>query len=175
VKSLFPDAKFVFITRNGWDVIRSVSKWSQGNRTGGEDQIHDWWGVNRRKWNLLVDQIVAQDPDLSPNLEKVRQIEDDLNMAAVEWIETIREASVAIRDFPEDVYVVSYEGLTRKPHETLESLLEFCNLPQDDIVLKYAEMTLKLNERRDPAPIDPVLQKTFQKWMDYYDKSLGAV
>ena len=54
VRALFPDAKFLFLVRNGWDTCHSIEGWS--NRLGEQvaDETHDWWGVDRRKWNMLV-------------------------------------------------------------------------------------------------------------------------
>ncbi len=66
IKALFPDAKFIFLKRNGWDTCGSIENWSSrlGNIKAGES--HDWWGVNNRKWHSLVEQLVPEHPDLAP-------------------------------------------------------------------------------------------------------------
>jgi hypothetical protein len=62
VNALFPDAKFLFLMRNGFDTCHSIENWSSrlGDQVNGE--VHDWWGVNRRKWKLLVAQAVPSHP-----------------------------------------------------------------------------------------------------------------
>jgi hypothetical protein len=48
VRQIFPDAKFLFLSRDGPDTCASIKNWSarRGSNVGAE--THDWWGVNRR-------------------------------------------------------------------------------------------------------------------------------
>ena len=83
VRALFPDARFVFLVRNGWDTCHSIATWSKrlGVHINGEK--HDWWGVEDRKWHLLVEQLVKTDPALSEIANEVKHFERHLDRAAV--------------------------------------------------------------------------------------------
>ena len=61
VKELFPDAKFLFLVRNGWDTCGSINYWSERLGKASETETHDWWGRDNRKWNLLVEQVIKKD------------------------------------------------------------------------------------------------------------------
>ena len=71
VRALFPDARFIFLVRNGWDTCHSIANWSQrlGVEVNGEK--HDWWGVNDRKWGLIAEQLVKQIQLLLKSLMKL--------------------------------------------------------------------------------------------------------
>lgn len=44
VQAIFPDAKFIFLVRNGWDTIGSIVTWSKREAVRVQGEIHDWWG-----------------------------------------------------------------------------------------------------------------------------------
>jgi len=150
VKALFPDARFLFLSRDGWDTCSSIEHWSRrlGKRVGG--QTHDWWGVDRRKWNLLVDQIVPEHPDLAPHAMSLRNLYDHRAMAAVEWVVTMREGLRLAQDHPEDVLHVSYEVLCREPERMARRIAKFIGLKDDPTYLRYAASVL-----RPPKPYPP--------------------
>ncbi len=81
VRSLFPDARFLFLVRNGWDTCHSIDLWSKrlGSQDGDEKQ--DWWGADNRKWKLLVEQVAADDPDF----EKSLRVLEHLNVILI-WL-----------------------------------------------------------------------------------------
>src|SRR5690606_35119428 len=109
------DARFLFLSRDGWDTCTSIEKWSSrlGHEAHGEQ--HDWWGVNRRKWELLVDQIVPEHSDLAAHKSELKALEDHRLMAAVEWIVTMREGMSLLHQFPEDVLHIPYHQLCEMP------------------------------------------------------------
>ena len=83
LKANFPMSKSIFLCRNGYDTIASIDGWSK--RLGlidGED-IHDWWGLNDRKWILLCDDLVRTHDSLSIHYEKIRNYTDHKCRAAV--------------------------------------------------------------------------------------------
>ena len=162
VKSLFPDAKFLFLVRNGWDTCASIEKWSK--RLGGEEggEIHDWWGVNRRKWNLLVEQLVIEHPDLAPHAATMHSWSNQLDMAAVEWIVTMREGLKLLAQYPDDVLRVTYEDLFFAPRATLESIVNFLGLSSsDEPFFRYGEQTLKPVVKEVPVELNPIIQAAF--------------
>ena len=61
IDAAFPGARKILLLRNGADTCQSIAAWSARL---GSDRC-DWWGHNRRKWHLLVEQLGAVDVHLS--------------------------------------------------------------------------------------------------------------
>lgn len=161
VKEIFPDAKFIFLVRNGWDTCSSIEGWS--NRFGEDigEETHNWWGKDRRKWNLLVDKLVVEHSDLIPNIEAMRTWEKQTDMAAVEWIITMREGLKLLEEFPDSVLRVDFEELCAKPREQLKIISEFFDFERDDCFLSYGEETLNSVEEKPAFKLDPAIQQIF--------------
>lgn len=165
VRAIFPDAKFVFLVRNGLDTLRSIASWSgrKGHRSG--DEIHDWWGANRRKWKLLVAQVAVKDAFLSKIVDQIETFDRQEDMAAVEWILTMREGRKWTHRLPEAVYPVHYENLVGTPEKTLTSLLEFCELPMDQTMFQYARKTLARPPEKATVDLHPAISGVFSQTM----------
>jgi len=166
VKALFPDARFLFLVRNGWDTCHSIEAWS--GRLGEQvaDETHDWWGVNRRKWNLLVGQVVAEHPDLATHAEEMRSWTNQTDMAAVEWIVTMREGLQLLQRVPNDVMRVDYEELCRSPRRQMSRIAAFLELSADDEpFLRYAEQTLRPAPEKAPFVLSPLIEDAFHQTM----------
>jgi hypothetical protein len=142
VKALFPNAKFIFLARNGWDTCASIENWSGSHSEIKSTKVSDWWGVNRQKWNLLLDQVISKDPFFDAAFEDIKLFRRQTDMAAVEWIATMREGQQLIQRYRDSVYWVKYEDLTNHPKDTLDKLCKFCELSRDDIFMKFGEETL---------------------------------
>lgn len=169
LRAIFPDARFLFLMRNGWDTCNSIEKWSErfGVSSGGEE--HDWWGLNNRKWNLLVDQLLPEEPCFSDRIEEIRGIDKHSDMAAVEWVVTMKEGMRLLESHPENVHIVRYENLFLKPVETTADLLSFCGLPLDEKFSSFALSTLRKVEPKKPFKLHPAIEPAFINTM----KELG--
>lgn len=163
VKALFPDARFLFLSRDGWDTCSSIEHWSRrlGQDVNGE--THDWWGVNRRKWKLLLEQIVPEHPDLAPHAEALRNLDDHRAMAAVEWVVTMREGLRLVREHPQDVLHVPYEALCREPERMARHIGEFAGLGEDATYLRYAAEVLKPTRPYPSFPLPDYVQGPFNE------------
>jgi hypothetical protein len=161
VKALFPDAKFLFLVRNGWDTCHSIHGWSDrlGQRVGGE--THDWWGADRRKWNLLVEQVVPDHPDLALHAEAMRGWTNQTDMAALEWIVTMREGHALLQRYPMDVLIVTYETLCHDPRRVLRDICEFVGLGEDEKFLHYAEWVLRPVKPKPPFALVQAIEQPF--------------
>lgn len=166
VRALFPDARFIFLVRNGWDTCQSIATWSKrlGVHLNGEK--HDWWGVEDRKWRLMVEQLVKTDPALSKVADKIEHFERHLDRAAVEWIVTMRAGIRLMETSSDCTHLVRFEDLTAKPDETLSALGNFCELPTDDIFQEYARQTLHPVPARKPFDIHRDLAPIFLETME---------
>lgn len=170
VKAIFPEAKFIVLVRNGWDTCRSIASWSDrlGTKTKS-GEVHDWWGRNRQKWELLVEQLVPEHPDLAPHADELRTWTDQRNMAAVEWVITMREALRVMREYPEDVLKVTYEELCKRPEIVVREIANFAGIDPDDAAfVRYAASVLKPPSERpasSASKLHPVLDGPFQATM----------
>lgn len=162
VKRIFPDARFLFLSRDGWDTCSSIEQWSVrlGETVNGER--HDWWGVNGRKWELLVSQIVLEHADLAPFKAELFALQDHRAMAAVEWIVSMREGLVLLEREAEAVMHVPYEELCAHPDAMARRIAGFAGLAEDDCYLRYASKVLSPPVRRAPFDLPGWLQEPFE-------------
>ena len=174
VRALFPDARFIFLVRNGWDTCHSIARWSErlGIEVNGE--THDWWGVENRKWRLLVEQLVRTEPDFSGIADKIARFERHLDRAAVEWILTMREGLRLMETSPAWTHLVRFEDLTAKPDEILAAVCDFCELPADNTFREYARQTLYSVPARKPFEVHPEIALLFHETMEYLRYSGSA-
>ncbi len=155
VREFFPNAHFIFLTRNGWDSIYSTAAWSRRAGRQVDGVMEDWWGLDRRKWKIMVEELVASDPDLSKHKAEIAAFTRHEDLAAVEWIVSMREGLRWLNSLPESVYLIRYEDLTGDPANSLPALLDFCKLSQDRVFLDYAQKTLVAGRTHNAENILP--------------------
>ncbi len=165
VRALFSDARFIFLVRNGWDTCHSIAAWSERLAVSVKGETHDWWGVNDRKWKLLVKQLIAGNVDFSNISEEIAKMDRHLDRATVEWIVTMQEGCRLIETLPDCVHMLRFEELTTQPDETLSKLCAFCELPEDKGFLDYACETLHPVPARAPFDMHPKLALIFHNTM----------
>ena len=166
VRALFPDARFIFLVRNGWDTCQSIAAWSKrlGVQVNGEK--HDWWGVNDRKWRLIAEQLVETDPVFSKIAGEIKQFDRHLDRAAIEWIIAMQEGLRLMQDSANSIHLVRFEDLTLEPDKTLAALCDFCELPMDRTFQEYARKTLHPVPARKPFDIHPKIAPVFFDLME---------
>ncbi len=165
VRQIFPDAKFIFLARNGWDTCQSIDGWSKRLGINVQNDTHDWWGLNNRKWHLLIEQIAATNFVFEHNLETIKGYSNHTYMAAVEWILTMQEGLKLVKQFPEVVYLLKYEELVAQPENSLKQLLDFCELPLDEKMVCYAKKTLNSRQNNQVFSLPPELAPLFEQTM----------
>lgn len=167
IKKIYPNAKFIFISRNGYDNCKSVESWCFKHRKTVDGEIHDWWGLNNRKWECLKKQLVPEHQDLNTFLSHIDHFHRDIDKAAVEWILTMREGLRAVDQHPNDVLHVKYEDFCDQPRAVLNEIYEFTGAAVDDFVAcDYGSLTLKRqNKPVGQLPIDSSLSIAFHETM----------
>ena len=166
VRQIFPDARFLFLARNGEDTISSITAWSQRHGERSPDETVDWWGTNNRKWHCLVEQLVAEDPLFAGVADEIAALTSHTDMAAVEWILSMQEGRRLVEQLPDAVLEVRYEDLVSLPVETLGNIMKFCELEPDAAVFNYATEILEPGRRQSqPAELHPAVQEPFEKIM----------
>jgi len=165
VRALFPDAKLIFLVRNGWDAARSITGWSSDEGKQKGQEVHDWWGADRRKWHLLVRDVIAADPAFAGIYEQVTTGTRHEDMAAVEWIATMREGLRLMQSLPDLLHCVRFEELTAHPAQSLADLSAFCELPEDATLLSYAQRVIRPVPRKPPLTLSPAIKNLFSETM----------
>lgn len=157
----FPDARKIVLVRNGYDTISSIAGWSHTHR----DERADWWGRNRRKWTLLVDQLVRNDPFFANLLPGIDAIDDHLDMAAIEWIVTMREALCLRQSGEKGLIFVHYEDLLADPDKTLGRICDYGALAHDPKMLAYAKSVLRKPPEKPTPALHPLIKPLFDQTM----------
>ncbi|MEO1392765.1 MAG: sulfotransferase [Cyanobacteria bacterium J06634_5] len=165
VQSLFPDAKFIFLVRNGWDTCQSIEGWSERLGVEVNAEQHDWWGADNRKWNLLWEQVISNDDALQGAIPEKGKLENPLDMAALEWIVSMREGLALMRQFPENIQMIRYEDLVASPETSLSKLLDFCELPPDRRFIEYSTQKLRPAPPKKTVSVHPAIRPYFEETM----------
>lgn len=166
VREIFPDAKFIFLVRNGWDTCASIDKWSVrcGEQKNGE--VHDWWGVNQRKWKLMLKELVEPDPYFRNVIKSASEFTRHTDMAALEWVVTMREGLRRMVESDDDsMLMIRYEELVASPREVMRRIAEFAAFAEDETWLRYGETVLRPFPVHDEFDIHPDLRSLFDDTM----------
>lgn len=165
VRAIFPDAKFIFITRSGADAVPSVVKWSERLGVKSGEHTDDWWGRNDIKWHYLREQLILGDPAYESVWSAATTDLDHANRAALEWIVTMREGLEQERSHPDVVIRVAYETLLANPARELERLQKQCGLNLDPAVADYARKRLYDNPAKGWPELHPTVDELFRATM----------
>ena len=163
IRAIFPDAKFLFLVRNGWETIASIEKWSQRHKEQKDGEVHDWWGVNGRKWKLMLHQLVEPDPYFSDVLDDIRSLKRHTDMAALEWVVTMREGLHVMGKHGDAIHRINYEELVTSPKSVLGGVLDFCGLRDDPTFFSYALGTLRPPKAHAPVALHPAIKPLFEQ------------
>ncbi len=166
IKKIFPDARIIFIIRNGWDTIKSVDLWSETHKKKEGPFIYNWWGKNSRKWKLLMDQVVKNDPFFPPDFSSFAHEFTNSDKGAVEWICAMRQGRKLVESGDKNIFEVRYENLTAFPRKTLTELLSFCELEYDSAFLDYGTNMLKIREAKMPVRLHHAILPLFKQTME---------
>ncbi|HEX5314392.1 MAG TPA: sulfotransferase [Gammaproteobacteria bacterium] len=165
VRAIFPDARFILLLRNGSDNISSMDAWSNRNRETTAGEVHDWWGVNGRKWRLIRDELATTDPAFTGLQDVVAGLDRQLDKVAVEWILTMREALRQREKNSDRFFTVRYEDLAARPRATLAAIADFLELENDERFLAYGESLLRPSSGHPAPELHPRLRPLFEQTM----------
>jgi hypothetical protein len=166
VKALFPDAKFLFLVRNGWDTCSSIEKWSERLSTSNKEETQDWWGRDNRKWSLLVEQVIKKDDYFKNIVPVLNQIKSHTDMAALEWIATMRQGITMLEQNSKSILKIDYENLVQNPEGVLKEIQVFCGLLHDDVYINYGQSVLKPVKNKQPFVLHPNILPLFNETMN---------
>ena len=160
--ALYPDARIILVLRNGWDTTRSITRWSNVHGNQDKGLSEDWWGRNSRKYRLLVDQVVSQDPDLADISQAAGTFSQQPDRAAVEWMATYLAGIREFKRNPASIQILRYEDLIQDPMGSISKIFSFCDMPPSDIPLNYATKILYDHPGQKELPLHPAIEETFR-------------
>ena len=134
IRSLFPNARFLHLLRNGLHVARSIG---QRFESGG-----GWFGAGDVKWKLLVDY--AQRHDLEA---KARAADDDGRLRGLlEWRLAVSHTRERLTDRDLEI---RYEDLVMTPQDEVRRVLDWMGLPGSDVDASVLARPLRPSEAVD--------------------------
>jgi len=169
VKQLFPDAKFLFITRNGYDTLKSIELWSQRLGKQENGNVHDWWGVNNRKWRLMCEQLIPESNYLQSYKTDISKFQSHKDRATVEWILTMEKGIHIQYKFSESIFTFKYEELLNNHTNVIKKILHFTDLSMDKKLVEYANRAIRKPTLKKKVAIHPILIKPFLNLMEQYN------
>ncbi len=165
VRAIFPDARFIFITRSGADAIPSVVEWSKklGVKTGGH--VDDWWGRDDIKWRYMREQLILVDDAYRPVWDLATPDLDHLHRAALEWVITMREGLIQQQQHADAILRISYEDLLADPASVLTMVQAWCDVPADPAVIDYGRKRLYDNPSKHWPTLKPEVDTLLRETM----------
>jgi len=111
-------------------------------------------------------QLVPDHQDLALHADRMRRWTRQIDMAALEWILSMRKGLQLMKRYPEDIFDVKYEQLCSSPRSTLKEVLAFARLDcEDEKVYEYAEKVLVPAEEKRPFSLHPAIEDAFHESM----------
>jgi len=125
--TLFPDARFIHLVRNGIEVARSIER---------ECERGPWYGENDYKWTQLT-ALASADASHGALLELCT---GPYERGLLEWRLSVDAVLETAAHLPSDRYLlVRYEDLLNAPAHTIARIETFLGLPADPAVTAFAE------------------------------------
>jgi len=163
VSEIFDDSKFIFITRNGYDTLKSISNWSKRLGQTKNEKNYNWWGVDGKKWSHICNELVPQSSLLKEKHEDIFSLKSNIDKAAVEWIVTMEYGLKLLRKSQGNILHVRYEELLENPELTLRSIMNFSNLQTDNKMDLYAKKILKQSSKTSKVEVNHILIDPLRK------------
>lgn len=138
LKSIFPDARFIHMIRNGVEVSRSIA--TLYAKTG------QWFGKDGYKWNLLAEYAASRQEE---NLVKLCA-DNSVLKGALEWYLSVSTIGQDLKHLPDESYIeVRYEDLLSDPLDVCQSLETFIGLDYSEQMHEFAKTKIR---RKTPKP-----------------------
>lgn len=154
--SIFPDARFIHMIRNGVEVAQSIA--TLYAKTGR------WFGKDEYKWKLLTEYAISRGEE---NLVKICA-DNSVLKGALEWhlcISTIEQDLIRI---PTDSYIeIRYEDLLSNSTDICESLETFIGVNHSESMHHFAQTkicrrTPKLGDKNISNEMFELIGKSLQ-------------
>tara|TARA_Y100001968_G_C19421042_1_gene751761 strand:+ start:1214 stop:2047 length:834 start_codon:yes stop_codon:yes gene_type:complete len=127
----FPNARYIYLTRNGLEVSKSIEKKIVKN---------NWYTGS--KYNLLKKYAMLNNIDFSPtnNFEK----------GLWEWKLSITESNNFFKKMNQNKFIhLSYQDLIENPNNNLEKIFHFLEIEKDENLIQKISLKIKRNSPKE--------------------------
>jgi len=131
IQACFPEARYIYLYRNGLEVAESISK----------KISNGWFGHKNLKWKLLTtfgkeNGFNYSDEDLA----------SDFHKGIYEWRLSMELSDNFFKTLDKEKYIsISYSDLADNPYKTFNSIFNFLHLKATESLLK--EITFSINRK----------------------------
>jgi hypothetical protein len=131
INAIFPNARFIYIYRNGLEVASSIERRCYSS---------PWFGSNQYKWKQLT-QIAMSSVDT----EKLPALCTDFyDMGLLEWRLSTEAALNFLKRLPKErFFELTYNDLVDNPIATITKIVSFIGIPPDPDVLAFASENIR--------------------------------
>ncbi len=163
LKNVLPEAKCIAIIRNGYAVANSIEKWNALHSSLENGQEANWWGLEDRKWTILVNDII-KNPSFSHWEGALRNLIDNTQRGIVEWWYASRELQI-LRDKKSDqLLIVRYEDLFENKVDSIKEILDFLELTMSVKLELFIQTELREKKGNYTKPsIPPFMKEDFRE------------
>jgi hypothetical protein len=176
LNKIFADPKYIFLYRNAMETIASTAMWSNTHRDTEKNE--DWWGVNNRKWKLLVEQVVPFDEYLAQHQATIADFNCQTDKAAVEWIVTMNQGLKMSIAYPDKVLPLNYEMLCSDNQAALRKICNFTGLEHDANCFDFGKQVIRESKVLNHIKLHPILEgpiKQLSKQLGYSTHSPSMI
>jgi len=163
LKAIFPKARFIFLMRSGVEFCSSVCLWSEKYGINDGSSRIDWWGKDGKKWNHIINELVAREPAISHLEPVIQNLEKQVDKAAVEWIITTRIGLRLRGECPDEVLTIRYENLIEDPANEMIKICNFLEIDKDKKMIDYGERELTRPLTYRTVNIHPKIRPAFEE------------
>jgi Sulfotransferase family len=147
ITKVFPDARYLWIVREGIFVARSIQRLADRAKGG-----FGWYGFGDYKWRQL--EAACRRSGEDRELSAVGRNNFDRGM--LEWRISGQVAADFFGSHPElPMLQIRYEDLTAEPLATLSAACEFAELPHSRRLLRWAERNIRKSGAPGPSNRGP--------------------
>ena len=143
--TIFPDAKYVFIVRDGLDVVASaIKRWKAELdipyvlKKAKIVPLSDLPYYASRYVGSHIYRLFSSEKRVSswgPRLDEMESILKEYTLeevCAIQWQRYVEKAANSFAAMPSDKYIqIKYEDFVQNPKDNLESILNFINIPYE--------------------------------------------
>ncbi len=139
INTIFPNARYIHIHRNGLEVASSIEKKVDTNR---------WFGSNDYKWNQLVD--VSKKNNQTQPLSDMCSANYDKGL--LEWRLSTEAVVKFLKELHQEKYLeISYANLTNAPVNTINQILSFIGIDSETAVTNFAKENISRRSKKISA------------------------
>ncbi|WP_373479707.1 sulfotransferase [Geminocystis sp.] len=169
LETLSPNAKYIHIIRDGFEVSSSIDKLATNNdyKIAGKPDLNQWWGVNYSKWDILANE----GKKVGYYSDEIIYLKDNLSKGVYEWLVTLKEMDKWRNILNNNLLEITYTQFTNQPENTLKEICTFLEL---EYPLSWLNKVVKeVRKSSIKKPKELFLPKKMCDDFNYYQKKYG--